>query len=132
MSVQWETRCPTRTDMAKLIAAFSDFACAHKNSREAPLFQLEAPRLVGNFSDTSNVREVGMKNCRLEARFTEIVGKRGAIKSQWLLYVPPELKFTNSIRSLHGRCLIFFPKETAIISLYVINITVFIREKFVY
>jgi len=55
-----------RTDMAKLMADFRDFPYASKNSPEAVIFQLQAPRIIGNFSDTRNVRVVGMKNCRLE------------------------------------------------------------------
>jgi len=59
-------RTDRQTDVTKLIAAFRDFSCASKKSRDALIFLLEAPRIVGNFSDTGNVRVVGMKNCRIE------------------------------------------------------------------
>jgi hypothetical protein len=64
------------TDVMKLIAAFRDFSCASKNSREALIFQLEAPRFIGNFSDTGNVRVVGTKNCRIECVLPKSYDKR--------------------------------------------------------
>ena len=51
-------------------------------------------------------------------------------KSQWSLYVPPGLPFTNSTFCPHSvfMCFVWISEQTAIISLYSINWLVFIAE----
>jgi hypothetical protein len=50
--------------------------------------------------------------------------------AQWLLYVPPGLTFTNSTFCPHSvfMCFVWISEQTAIISLYGINLLVFITE----
>jgi DNA-directed RNA polymerase subunit RPC12/RpoP len=51
-------------------------------------------------------------------------------KAQWLLYVPPALALTNSTFCPHSvfMCFVWISEQTAIISLYSINLLVFIAQ----
>jgi len=88
------------------------------------------------FLDQSSIEFLGSK---LRCRLWWIVASLGliyspgcyqAFKSQWSLYVPPGLTFTNSTFCPHSvfMCFVWIWEETAIISLHSIDWLVFITE----